>query len=275
MSHAKAVVRLMLLIAISVFFLLPRLLAWPIAAVSRKTDRLLRRVLLRCWACCFAWVAGVRVVNIGPAPKPPFFMVVNHLSYLDMLVLARQTGCIFVSRGDVEHWPVFGFIARSLYILFINRENKRDTARINQQIKQTLDEGDGIVVFPESRVSCGLDIEPFKSPLLQPAIDLDMPAHYATLYYRTFYGDPHEGALVSWWRPEPFYVHLYRFLRYKGAVATIHFGEQPVRAEDRKALASRLHAAARANFKPLRQALENYAEGLCPIEAPDNSAPSR
>ncbi len=271
MSHAKAIGRLLLLTLISIFFLLPRLVVWPTALVSMRTDRMLRRCLLRGWAICFAWGAGMRVVSIGPTPKAPFYMVVNHLSYLDMLVLARQTGCIFVSRGDVEHWPVFGWLAKSLYILFINRTDKRDTARINQLITRTLDEGDGIVVFAESRVSCGLDVEPFKSALLQPPIDHDMPVHHATLYYRTFDGDPNEGALVSWWRPEPFYAHLYRFLRYRGATATIHFGDTPVKENDRKELAKKLHAAVRANFKPLRQEVERFDSDEFPIEVSDNT----
>ena len=268
MSHIRACIRMTLLVLLSLFFIGVRVLVWPTARVSRRTDRTLRRRLLRAWGYCFAFVAGLRITVKGPPPKPPFYMVCNHLSYLDMLVLARQTGCIFVSRGDVEQWPFLGAVARSLYILFINRTDKRDTARVNKLIERTVTEGDGIVVFPESRVCCGVDIEPFKSPLLQPPIDLDMPVHYATIYYRTAEGKPVEGALCSWWRPEPFYTHLYRFLRYPGSTATIHFGEEPLRDNDRKELARRLHEAVRANFKPLRQAATAIGDDTFPIEQP-------
>ncbi len=268
MSHLRALVRLKMLIVISLFFLGLRLLAWPTALVSRRWDRGARRLLLRLWAYCFAWAAGMRVNVIGPAPKPPFYLVMNHLSYLDMLILARQTGCIFVSRGDVADWPLFGAIAKSLYILFINRTDKRDTARVNALIEQCIQEGDGIAVFPESRVTCGIDVDPFKSALLQPPIAMGMPVHYASLYYRTPEGAPTEGALVSWWRPEPFYTHLYRFLRSPGAEATIHFGEAPLTGTDRKELTSRLYAAVRANFKPLRQAAASCADEEFPVETP-------
>ncbi|NLV42964.1 MAG: 1-acyl-sn-glycerol-3-phosphate acyltransferase [Candidatus Hydrogenedentes bacterium] len=271
-SHLRAIVRILLLVLFSVAMLLLRLLVWPTALVSRRTDRRLRRLLLKFWAFVYAAIAGIRIVAEGAAPKPPFFMVMNHLTYFDMLVLARETGCIFVSREDVADWPLFGFIAKSLYIIFINRSLRRDTLRVNALIAETIKEGDGIAVFAESRVSCGMTVEPFKSPLLQAAIDLNLPVYYAALNYRTPEGSPPEGEIVSWWRPEPFYVHQYRFLKYPGATATIRFGEHPLFDADRKVLARRLHEGVLSLFTPLRLAAGSYAGEAFPVEVQLKSA---
>lgn len=271
-SHLRAIVRILLLVLFSVAMLLLRLLVWPTALVSRRTDRRLRRLLLKFWAFVYAAIAGIRIVAEGAAPKPPFFMVMNHLTYFDMLVLARETGCIFVSREDVADWPLFGFIAKSLYIIFINRSLRRDTLRVNALIAETIKEGDGITVFAESRVSCGMTVEPFKSPLLQAAIDLNLPVYYAALNYRTPEGSPPEGEIVSWWRPEPFYVHQYRFLKYPGATATIRFGEHPLFDADRKVLARRLHEGVLSLFTPLRLAAGSYAGEAFPVEVQLKSA---
>lgn len=271
--HLRAITRAILLVIVSLFMLCLRLLVWPTALVSRRTDRHLRRFLLKTWARLFAFAAGMRILAEGPAPKAPFFLVMNHVSYFDMLVLARETGCIFVSREDVADWPVVGFIAKSLYIIFIDRTLKRDTVRVNALIQETLREGDGIGVFAESRVSCGMSVEPFKSPLLQSAIDLNMPVHYGALNYRTVEGAPPEGEIVSWWRPEPFYVHLYRFLQYPGATATIRFCEAPIQGSDRKELAKLLHAGVLSLFTPLRLAAVKYAGDTFPVEVPSPSEP--
>ena len=271
-SHLRAIVRILLLVLFSVAMLLLRLLVWPTALVSRRTDRRLRRLLLKFWAFVYAAIAGIRIVAEGAAPKPPFFMVMNHLTYFDMLVLARETGCIFVSREDVADWPLFGFIAKSLYIIFINRSLRRDTLRVNALIAETIKEGDGIAVFAESRVSCGMTVEPFKSPLLQAAIDLNLPVYYAALNYRTPEGSPPEGEIVSWWRPEPFYVHQYRFLKYPGATATIRFGEHPLFDADRKVLARRLHEGVLSLFTPLRLAAGSYAGEAFPAEVQPKAA---
>lgn len=265
MRHVGACIRIFILALVSFCFFFSRFICWALLFPFRTVDRRNKRWILKHWARAFAFIIRIRIETTGPVPKPPFLLVANHITYFDMLVLACETGCIFVSREDVEHWPVIGLIARSLHMLFIDRSNRRDAMRVNGLIEETLKEGDGIVIFPESRVSCGMDVEPFKSPLLQPAVALAMPVHYASISYRTPEGSPLEGAIVSWWRPETFYAHLYRFLQYSGATASIHFGEEPLTGTDRKVLADDLHHAVKKNFVPLRQHAESYDSPTFPI----------
>ena len=228
-----------------------RLAVWPIALVSEPLDRRFRRGLIKLYNRGFARVVGMRVIRHGTPPKAPFYLVANHLSYMDMLVVAHQTGAVFVSRGDVADWPVIGAISKSLYVLFIDRTDKRDTVRVNRQIEDTLHKGDGIVVFAESRISCGRDVEPFKSALIQPAVANHIPVHYATLSYQTPDHCPPANEIVGWWRPESFGKHLIRLLGYSGVTATVHFGAEPIFEHDRKELARKLHQAVRKNFVPL------------------------
>ena len=228
-----------------------RFLVWPTSLFSERADRRLRRELLRTWNRCFALIAGIRVVTEGPVPKPPFFLVANHLSYLDMLVLTHLTGCIYVARGDVEHWPVIGPLSKAMYVIFIDRESRRDTVRVNRLISHAIEMGDAVAVFAESRISPGRDVEPFKSALIEPAVAAKLPVHYATMGYETLPGCPPASEIVSWWRPESFPYHLQRLLRHRGVVARVRFGDEPLLGDDRKELAPRLHAAVRANFKPV------------------------
>jgi len=237
----RASTRSLLLIVAALLLLAVRWVLSALVLRREQLDRTLRRVLLRAWARFFARVAGIRVEVQGTLPKPPFFLVANHLSYLDMLVLNLLTGCLFVSRGDVKDWPVIGPIARSLHIVFVDRLNIRDTHRANQEIADTLRKGDGIVVFPEGRISVGLAVAPFKSSLIEPAVVLGVPVHCAVLTYRTRPGMPPAGQLVSWWRPEPFLYHLFRLLGYPGVNVMVRFAEEPISGGDRKDLAFRLH----------------------------------
>ena len=252
MQFTRMVVRFTLIILMSIVLVGLRLLAWPTRFFSERADRRLRRVFLRDWNRCFALIAGFRVIAEGPVPKPPFFLVANHLSYLDMLVLTSQTGCIYVARGDVEHWPVIGFLSKSMYVIFIDRKNQRDTVRVNTLISHAIEMGDAVGVFAESRISPGGDVEPFKSALIEPAVAAGLPVHYATLGYETLPGDPPASEIVGWWRPESFLYHLQRLLRHRGVIARVRFGDEPLCGNDRKELAPRLHAAVRANFTPLK-----------------------
>jgi len=228
-----------------------RLSFWPLTWISESRERLLRRWILRVWGWGFTRIVGMRVEIVGPRPEPPYYLVANHLSHLDIFLLTGVLGCTFVARGDLKHWPVVGWVARSLHVLFIDREQRGDAVRVNDQIAHTLAQGDGVVVFAESRISRGLAVEPFKSALIQPAIDNGFPIHYVTINYETPPGSPLASRIIGWWRPEPFFAHVRRMLRHPGFTARLHFGAEPLAGSDRKALAAVLHEAVAEPFVPL------------------------
>lgn len=51
-------------------------------------------------------------------------LVCNHLSYLDIVVLAAITPCVFVAKREVKKWPVFGWFARLAGTVFVHREQR-------------------------------------------------------------------------------------------------------------------------------------------------------
>ncbi len=230
-----------------------RLCVWPVALYSERLDRAFRRDIMHYWYTGVLHLLGVRVEVQGQPPRPPFYLVANHLSYIDMLVLARETGCLFVSRGDVEHWPVIGFMVKSLYILFIDRQSKRDTARVNKLIAHTMEQGDAIAIFPESRISRGIDVLPFKSALIQPAVDNGVAVHWAVLHYQSPPELPPAGKIAVWWRPDAFFPHIFRLLAHRGVVATVYFSPEPISGADRKVLAAELFQAVKDKFVPVEQ----------------------
>lgn len=229
-----------------------RISFWPLIWFNEPLDRRGRRWILRTWGWGFTRLTGARVTIHGPLPKPPFYLVANHLSYLDIFLLSSIAGTTFVARGDLEHWPVIGLISKSLHVLFINREQRQDAVRVNDLIAHTLAQGDGLVVFAESRISRGLTVEPFKSALIQPAIDNGIPVHYVTLNYSTDFDEPPPSKIVGWWRPEPFFDHVRRLLQYPGFNVTLHFGPEPIADTNRKTLAAALHQAVLAAYEPMR-----------------------
>src|SRR5512135_3129046 len=51
------------------------------------------------WGRASLRVIGLRVSVVGTPPRPPFFLVSNHLSYVDILVIASRVPCVFVSKA--------------------------------------------------------------------------------------------------------------------------------------------------------------------------------
>ncbi len=82
-------------------------------------------------------------------------------------------------------------------------------------------------------------------------MQLQLPVHYATLHYATRPGMPAANEVVGWWRPEPFFKHLARLFCQPGFTATVHFGAEPIRGDNRKTLAKDLRKAVLEHFTPM------------------------
>ncbi len=202
--------------------------------------------LFRAWCRALARLLGVEARWHGAVPDPPFVLVANHLSYVDILLLGSRLPCLFVAKAEVAEWPVLGHLCRSVGTLFIDRDRKRDVPRTLEAIRETLGRGLGVVFFPEGTSSDGARVPPFRPALLELPARLGMPVHHAALAYRTPAGSPPAGESVCWWGDAPFLPHLLRLLRLPAIEATVVLGSGPIAARDRKALASDLHAAVSA-----------------------------
>ncbi|MBN2309014.1 MAG: 1-acyl-sn-glycerol-3-phosphate acyltransferase [Candidatus Hydrogenedentes bacterium] len=219
--------------------------------VARRIDMAIRSAAFRYWAKGILAIAGVRVRASGTPPKPPFFSVSNHLTNLDLIIIASRTGCLFVSRADIAQWPLIGIIARSMDTIFINRKRRRDTLRVNELIAMAMDRGDGVHVFAESRIAQDGQVHPFKPALLEPAIQRAVPVHYAALTYATPPGCPAALDAVVWRDGVPFARNVLNVLQLPYLNASITFGAEPIAAPDRKALAEALYEAVHELFVPL------------------------
>jgi 1-acyl-sn-glycerol-3-phosphate acyltransferase len=227
-----------------------RLAGGLITRGDERRDRQWRTRMFQRWAAGVCRIAGLRVRGEGPRPEPPCLLVSNHLSYWDILVLAQQTGFVFAAMANIAAWPVMGAIARSLYVVFVDRTDKSKTAEVLPAIQRALEFGDGLVVFPEGGISRGIDVNPFRSPLVEPALSLGRPVATATIHYETAPSSPPASRIFGWWRPESLHMHFLRSLAHPGGTATVRYGRVDIAGLDRKRLAAALHDEVKRNFTP-------------------------
>ena len=219
--------------------------------VSKPARARWRGLLFRLWGRAAAAGIGMKLDARGVAPRPPFLLVVNHLSYADVVALAASCECVFVAKKEVAAWPVIGRLCRSLKTIFIDRRSRRDIPCALSLIEATLDEGAGVVLFAEGTSTRGAGVLPFKSPLLEAAARRGLPVHYASLSYRTPPGEAPAETSVCWWGDMTFPRHFFGLLKLKNFRADLSFGEEAIVEGDRKALAGRLWAAVSARFVPV------------------------
>jgi 1-acyl-sn-glycerol-3-phosphate acyltransferase len=205
------------------------------------------------WARLLLLVLAVRVKRSGPTPADGTMVVSNHLSYLDIFSLAACYPGLFLSKAEIAGWPGFGMLARAAGTLFVDRDQARDTSRVNGELATWLRAGLRITWFPEGSTTSGAEVAPFKSSLFQAAFLANVPCTPVTLGVATPGSLRPASETVCWWGEAPFAGHFLRLLTLPRIDVTIHVGEQVMPSGDRKRLAQELHRRVSAVFVPLPQ----------------------
>ena len=243
--------RVLLLVPFTALTWTTLLLSLLVLLPFRRLRRATRRRIFLTWSRVMLRILGIRLEVSGPAPPAACLLVCNHLSYTDILAIAAQVPARFVAKSEIRSWPLAGWICASVSTIFVDRGSRRDTLRVGQLMTEALRAGDSVVVFPEGTSTHGHRVAPFKPALLAPAASRQIPVHYSILRYRTDPPDTPAHLSVCWWGNMPFAPHLVEMLQLRRVVAQLHFGEQPITGEDRKALAARLHTEICDRFEPV------------------------
>ena len=231
----------MILLAVGNFILLPLDGRWKVTWKNK---------IIKGWSRIISLILGIKITTKGNPPVPPFFLVSNHLSYIDPLLFWYNIDATFVAKSEIKSWPFFGWATQMLGVLFINRELRRDVHRINQRISATISEEQGVILFPEGTSTKGDEVKSFNPPLLKYPSDTQLPVHFCAISYQA--PEPWQTHLdVCWWGAMPFFSHFWDLLKMPGFHATLVFGDETITATDRKYLAQKLHKAVSEKFNPV------------------------
>jgi 1-acyl-sn-glycerol-3-phosphate acyltransferase len=195
---------------------------------------------IRRWSRKFLRLAGVHLEHAGETPSAGL-IVMNHISWLDVIVLNALAPSRFVSKAEVARWPLVGYLCTKSGTLYIERSRKAAARRTNGFIAEALAQGERVAVFPEGTTTAGDRLLHFHAALLQPAIASASIAYPAALRYL----DPggRRSRAVSYVGEETLIGSVWQLIGAKRVVARIEFGRaEPAVGRYRRELASALHA---------------------------------
>jgi 1-acyl-sn-glycerol-3-phosphate acyltransferase len=206
------------------------------------------------WSAKTLRLLGLRLQVQGAFRPGAKLLVANHVSWIDIMAIhAVCPEARFVSKADVQHWPLVNRLVTGGGTLYIERERPRDAVRVVHQMAEALRAGDTVAVFPEGTTGDGHTLLPFHANLLQAAIATGMPiqplalrfsdARHAVSPAARFDGDI--TLRQSFWRlacGEGVVVRLWVL----GAQSTSH--------ADRRALAERLRGLVAAKLAETAEA---------------------
>lgn len=206
--------------------------------------------VVRTWARGLLRILRIRVTSQATPPSPPFLLVSNHLSYLDVIVLSSLVDTVFVAKREVRGWPLFGAAANAIGCIFVDRESPRDVIRVGEAMRDRYREGKGVALFAEGTSTDGSSVLELRPALLNWPASEKLPVHTAALSYHTRPGDPPASQSLCWWGDMPFLPHLAGVCRLGPSEARVTFGSRTVSAGGRKELAGALRSAILADFTP-------------------------
>ncbi|MEU1866325.1 lysophospholipid acyltransferase family protein [Streptomyces gardneri] len=230
-----------------------------------------RLALVRYWVRAVVRAFGVRVRFAGlPAPADrPLLVVANHVSWLDIPLLAAVLPGRMVAKTEVRQWPVLGALAVLGGTLFIDRDRLRALPGTVRAMAAVLAGGGRVIVFPEGSTWCGRAGGRFRPAAFQAALDGGADVQPVRIDYR-----PTDAA--AYVGDDPLGASLWRLAATRGVTADVTTLE-PIpgaRYPDRRSLAAAAQRAVASESANLPSSSVHQRDRSSPASASSSRTPA-
>lgn len=240
-GRAAAVPRALLRLAAALALVLLGILGGPpVRMLPPRT----RHAVTRTWCTALIRAFGIRVtVHGSTGPEGARLLVANHISWLDIPLVAAAVPSRMLAKSEIGRWPVMGRLAAQAGTLFIERDRIRSLPDTVATLGRALLAGDRVTVFPEGSTWCGRAQGHFRRAAFQAALDARAPVQPLHLAYTLPDGRP--ATAPAFVGDDPLTASLWRILRARGIRAEVTLLPRipPGRHPDRRSLAAAAQAA--------------------------------
>ncbi len=204
------------------------------------------------WTATACRLFGLRITVTGQVEDTASLIVANHISWLDVPLLYSVAPMGFVSKAEVDNWPVLGFIARFGNSLFHDRGSHDSARNVLVAMTERLQQGKRVTIFPEGGILSGEHIKPFHARMFAAAIQSGAPVQPMMLRYVK---DGRHYQDIRFGPRENFLANFFRLLTQPSRLAEVAILEPiETRNQPRKELAKAAQLAV----------TDAYAEGVLP-----------
>lgn len=246
-AHCRRWYRSVLLALLFAAGILSFAVALPaVRCLGQARARRARDFIQTAWCRTAARILGLRVACHGEPPVDGI-MAANHISWLDVVVLGTCRPLTFLAKSEVAAWPVVGYLARQTGTLFVRRGDAAANRLLAEQMCRRIHLQETLVLFPEGTTSRGDRLLKFHARLFQPALALKQAVQPVAIAYAGT-----AAAKVPFVDDDEFLPHLWALLAEPEISAVLHFGRPINHAATRDELAETAWRAiaARLGFDP-------------------------
>lgn len=161
---------------------------------------------------------GVTWTVEGDSPKHGL-IVSNHVTYLDICVIAAAAPAVFVSKSEVRGYPWLGWLTQVGGTIYLVRGRSARAQSAGAEVEAGLKRGVPVAFFPEGTTTAGNTLLRFHAALFAPAVRLQEPVTPAAIRY-TMQGGSVAQEVAFWGDMQmlPHLIHLLSLKRIRGAL---------------------------------------------------------
>ncbi len=147
---------------------------------SESTGKISYRTLD--WFNTCTRILGIQIKTTGIPLTQRTLFISNHISWLDIPVIGQLAPVHFLSKKEVEKWPVIGWLATRSGTLYLSRGSRHSTVDANKEMTTAMSRGNNCLLFAEGTTTDG-NIKKFHSRLIQSAIDAHAMVQPVAIFY--------------------------------------------------------------------------------------------
>jgi len=191
------------------------------------------------WLHRSAEIIGIEIQVQGQLDKTPAFIVANHISWLDIIIISSILPVSFLSKAEIRYWPVIGTLAAKAGTLFIHRGRSSGEAIDLMNVKLTA--GHNVVSFPEAKTTDGTSVAIFHPRLFATAIETRSMIQPLALRYPKMHiednnkpqDENYVNPLIPYLEEPNLIKHAFRIMCAKKTIAHVTFCE-PIKPEQKR-----------------------------------------
>lgn len=205
----------------------------------------------------FLWLTSTRVqAHHRPRKKEHFLLVGNHLGLLDILIHSSLRPTLFITSHEMRKAPGLGFLTEMGASLYVDRKNRANIQNEVLNIREALQQGFNVMLFPEATSTPGDKIYPFKKTLMTAAAGTRIPILPVVINFRKVNGEKMSDKFrdwVFWYGDISFPYAFYRILSMRSIDVDVDYFD-PIHIhsdEERREVAGKAQALIESKFTPI------------------------
>lgn len=188
-----------------------------------------------------------------PIQGTNFLYVGNHMGFVDIFVLASVMPALFITSHEMRETPFLGLLCEMAGCIFVERRSRTQIMNELGNLKEALEQGFNVVLYPEATSTNGEAVLPFKKTLMMAGPHAGRPIQTGCINFTEIGGEDFNLKSrdnVCWYGDMSFVESLWNLLTTSSIKAHLEYLEpiHETKDADRGVVAAKAHALVSARF---------------------------